>query len=114
MAFAKSSLLVEYRRLSSNRWYTFLIWITLGIIISYSIAFIFTILFACTPMGKNWDITIAGGKCINKGVIHLATAAANAATDLVMLVLPIPMLLHLQLPNIQKVGLLCIFIIGLV
>ena len=88
------------------------IWITIGIIIAYSLAIVFALVFACTPMEKNWDITITEGRCIDKGVLYIATAATNVATDFILLLLPVPVILELKVPAVQKVGLLFMFAIG--
>lgn len=42
----------------------------------------------------------------------MATAVLNMATDILLLVLPIPMVVKLQMPRVQKAGLICIFGVG--
>ena len=84
----------------------------MGITISYTIAFIFAIIFACNPIDKNWDVTITEGSCINKGALYLGHAAINAATDLITLLLPIPVIIKLPLPTTQKVGVVLMFVVG--
>lgn len=112
MACAKFSLLLFYQRLSKMAWLKWSCWAVAGVIVSYSIALMLALIFACTPMEKNWDITVQEGTCINKGAIYIATAALNVFTDVVMLVLPIPMIAKLQLPKVQKAGLICMFGVG--
>ena len=58
------------------------------------------------------DITITTGHCVNKGALYLATAGLNAATDVTLLVLPIPMIAKLHVPLVQKLGLVAMFSIG--
>ncbi|XPS91107.1 hypothetical protein M3J09_000530 [Ascochyta lentis] len=60
--------------------------------------------WVCQPIEKYWDFSIATGKCINLNQYFLATAAINAATDLVLLVLPVFILHKLQLPLRRKIG----------
>ena len=112
MAFAKIALMLSFKRLSEERWFQLSIWTTLVVVVAYSIAIILALIFACSPIQKSWDITITSGTCINKGALYLALASFNAATDLVMLVLPIPMVLTLRIPRRQKVVLTCMFTIG--
>lgn len=89
-----------------------MIWITFATIVMYSLAAIFALVFACTPMQKNWDITVKEGQCIDKGAIYVATASVNAATNLVLLVLPIPIVLKMKFPKLEKFALVCAFVIG--
>ncbi|KXT08850.1 hypothetical protein AC579_1482, partial [Pseudocercospora musae] len=112
MALAKFSLLVFYRRLSMDTWFRWAVYGTMVFVIGYSIALFFGLLFACTPLQMNWDITITDGHCANKGVMYLSTAGLNAATDVILLVMPIPMVSKLQVPARQKIGLLAMFAIG--
>ncbi|CAK3852960.1 integral membrane [Lecanosticta acicola] len=112
MALAKFSLLLFYRKLSMDRWFKYSVYGVMAFVISYSIALAFSLIFACTPLERNWDITITAGSCVNKGRIYLATAGLNAATDVILLILPTPMIWQLSVPLVQKIGLACIFGIG--
>ena len=112
MMFAKIALCLFYRRLSDARWFQISIWATITATVLYSVAFILAIIFACTPLEKNWNITITNGECVNKGALYLGHTAVNAATDLVTLVLPIPVILQLKLPSLQKVGVALMFVVG--
>ncbi|KAI5367842.1 hypothetical protein Slin15195_G029750 [Septoria linicola] len=112
MALAKFSLLLFYRRLSPEAWFKWMLWTTVIFVIGYSAALFFALIFACTPLQVNWDITITSGTCANKGGMYLATAGLNAATDVLLLVIPIPMVLKLHVPLSQKIGLVAMFSVG--
>jgi hypothetical protein len=112
MMFAKIALCLFYRRLSESRWFQISIWVTMGFTVAYSIAFVLAFIFSCDPIDKSWDITITEGHCINKGVLYLAHTSLNAATDLATLVLPIPVVVRLTLPALQKFGALLMFVVG--
>ena len=111
-AFAKVPILLFYRRLSDNLWYSVAVWLTLGTIILFSVATIFALVFACTPMERNWDITINQGQCLNRGAVYVAIASANTATNLALLLLPVPVIMSMTSPTPQKFGLLFVFGIG--
>ena len=81
------------------------------IIAGYSIGIFFALIFACDNIAMNWDVT-ATGQCINRPGLYIATAVANIASDIVLFVLPIPMVRGLQIPLKQKIGLSFIFAIG--
>ena len=114
MAFAKASLLHSYRRLSKSRWLDLAFLITNTVIAAYSIAFVVILVCACIPGASKWAITATEQQGIAKGVVYVAVAAADVVTSLVLLILPVPAIWRLQLPKTQKLGLACMFFIGVV
>lgn len=82
------------------------------LVVGYNIALVFPLIFTCTPMIKNFDVFVTRGSCLNRTPLYMATAVLNMATDIILLVLPIPMIVKLQMPRIQKAGLICIFGVG--
>lgn len=111
-ALAKCSLLLFYHRMSRLRWFMVLSTVTMFFVIGYTVSVILALIFACKPIAKAWDATITGGSCINRGGLYLTIAITNIITDLILLILPIPLVWRLQMPRIQKLGLIVIFIIG--
>ena len=112
MMFAKIALCLFYRRSSEARWFQISISATMGFTIGYSIALILAFIFSCDPIEKSWNITITEGHCLNKGILYLVHTSLNAATDLATLLLPIPVIVQLTLPAMQKVGAVLMFVIG--
>jgi hypothetical protein len=82
------------------------------IIIGYSFSTIFALIFPCKPIAKAWDVTITEGSCINRGAVYIMQAVTNIVTDIVLLLLPIPIVWKLQMPVVQKIGLVLIFVVG--
>jgi hypothetical protein len=111
-SFAKIALLVFYLRLSPQRWFRYSVFATLGIIVAYTTGIFFSLIFACDPIERSFDITITTGSCINSAALYIATAAANITSDVILFVLPIPMVVKLQVPLKQKIGLMFIFGVG--
>lgn len=111
-SFAKISLLVFYLQLSPQRWFRLSCWATLGLIIGYSVGIFFSLLFACSPIAMSWDVGITEGSCINRPTLYIATAVANILSDIILFILPIPMVIKLQIPLMQKIGLGFIFTVG--
>ena len=112
LALAKFSLLLFYGRLTPLRWFKVAVYFLMFVVLGYSFAIIFALIFPCHPIAKNWDVKITTGMCINRASIYTATAAVNIATDVTMLTLPIPVLAKLQMPLIQKIGVAFIFAVG--
>lgn len=109
--FAKLSLLLFYRRLAPFTWFRAAIYVVMFVVVAYTLGIMFSLIFPCKPIASNWDVTIEG-ECINKTGIYIATAVINIATDLALLVLPIPVLVRLQIPRLEKVALIAMFGVG--
>ncbi|KAK0663734.1 hypothetical protein DIS24_g1139 [Lasiodiplodia hormozganensis] len=109
--FAKLSLLLFYRRLAPFTWFRAAIYVVMFVVVAYTLGIMFSLIFPCKPVASNWDVTIEG-ECINKAGIYIATAVINIATDLALLVLPIPVLVRLQIPRLEKVALIAMFGVG--
>lgn len=114
MFFAKTSLfLLYYRVFAPNK--------VVRYIITVGIAFCFAVYLAslaiavnyCAPHpGKAWDLLVLNS-CSRFGHYNLISGVANLALDIFMIGLPIPVILRLQLPFKKKLGVLAIFMTGL-
>ncbi|KAG7418086.1 Satratoxin biosynthesis SC1 cluster protein 4 [Fusarium oxysporum f. sp. rapae] len=109
---AKMALLLVYRRLAPQKWFHFTIWATSVVVIGSSIAITFTTIFPCKPVRAGWDITITDKKCIDRPAVYQATAIMGAITDAMVLAVPIPVVIPLQISRRQKIGLICFFGVG--
>ncbi|KAG7128544.1 Satratoxin biosynthesis SC1 cluster protein 4 like [Verticillium longisporum] len=69
----------------------------------------------CAPVSAAYDIRIlpADKKCIDINAFYLANAAVNIFTDILTYTLPIPLVVKLQIPRQQKIGLAVILGLGL-
>jgi hypothetical protein len=112
LGFAKISILLLYHRLSKLRWFKICTYIVMAIVGSYSLGIVIALIFPCQPIAMNWDLSITDGKCIDKAGIYLATAAVNVITDFIILALPIPVVLSLQMRRIQKLAVIGLFMVG--
>lgn len=110
--FAKLSLLLFYIQISPQRWFQWAIRIMIIIIAGYSIGIFFSYIFACDPIQKAWDATITTGSCINLPALYIVTAVLGVATDFVIALIPLPVVLRLQLSKKHKAGLVLLFTIG--
>ncbi|KAM5357849.1 hypothetical protein ACJZ2D_015859 [Fusarium nematophilum] len=111
-SLSKVALLIFYLHLSPQRWFKLATWATIVLITGYTVGIVFPVIFACNPIAMSWDVRITDGTCINRPRLYIATAVANIASDLVLFILPIRMVSQLQIPRLQKIGLLGIFCIG--
>jgi hypothetical protein len=112
-AAAKVSLALFYRRLNPNKIFQAFVWFTLFVTSGAYISIFFSLLFACKPIAASWNpLLLATAVCINRGGIYIAQAVIGIVTDVLLLALPIPTVLKLQMPNKQKIGLVGIFGVG--
>lgn len=84
----------------------------MAIVILYSLAGSFVVLYGCRPIAKTWDPTITYGSCMDYFPLAVLYATANVFTDLALLVMPLFLFRKIQLPRRQKVGLVFIFMTG--
>jgi HAMP domain-containing protein len=110
---SKLTLCFFYFRLSPSRWYQYSVYFT-GIICTISLVGIwFSVIFACKPIAAGWDVRLSvDADCINRPPIYITQAAFGSVTDLMLLLLPIPTVVGLQMSTRQKFGLLGLFAIG--
>ncbi|KAK8069789.1 hypothetical protein PG994_006405 [Apiospora phragmitis] len=114
LGFIKISVLALYARLG-DRTLTRLAYIMLGVVGCQAGGNVLAAIFQCNPIRAAYDITIPAGekKCINVNAFYLANAAVNIFTDLLTYTLPIKLVVRLQVPRRQKIGLAVILCLGL-
>lgn len=71
-----------------------------------------TILLICKPISYNWDFKSQKGTCGNIVANSIAGAAVNVCTDLMILLLPMPIIWRLKIPTRSKLSLSFIFGLG--
>lgn len=94
-----SLLLFYYRLFGHMRLARRLIWPTCGLVIASCMAFDFSMLFGCTPIKHFWDQwdNQHQGHCISIHAIFWAGAIIDIATDLWIMVIPVPFIMQLKL-----------------
>ncbi|KAI4671176.1 uncharacterized protein J4E88_009209 [Alternaria novae-zelandiae] len=70
------------------------------------------LIISCKPFAKNIDVTITEGQCLNKAALYIATGVLNIITDIMVIILPIPMVLRLQMSRERKIMVIGIFSVG--
>ena len=108
----KLSLCFFYLRFSISRSFHIVIYTVMGISTIYSLLAGFGFVWVCTPKEKYWDYSITGGSCVNVNAFFLSNACINAATDLVLLILPLFIIKDLSLPARWKAGVAVLLMTG--
>lgn len=110
--FIKLSLLAFYLRLAPNNpVFRTAVYVMIFVAASFGIGSIMSAALQCIPISMLWDTTVEGS-CININTFYFANSALNIITDMIIYILPIPILWKLQLPVIQRVGLCAVLGLG--
>lgn len=114
----KMSILAFYLRVFVDYRFRQLVFVTMGVLVAFTIAYLFPLIFQCSPISHAWNgwQKETKGTCINQQVGIWVHAALNIFFDLVVLVLPIPILCNLQFTySIRaKLQILGMFSVGIV
>lgn len=111
--FAKMTLLFFYLNLSPQQWFRWSVYFTMFFIVGSQLGLFFASVFQCDPIAKGWNPTLEGA-CIDMKAVYKGTAITGVISDVFVIIIPIPMVVNLQLPRQQKVGLIVMFTIGVV
>ena len=112
MPAVKTSLLLFYVRLFPDRRMRMVAYITAAIQWSFCIASTIVDIDTCTPLKYFWDKAIPGGHCINTHVFYIVGSTMQLVTDVVVLLIPLPVVWSLQIGVPRKIGLSVIFLLG--
>ncbi|KAJ6078796.1 hypothetical protein N7467_008549 [Penicillium canescens] len=111
----KASLGLSYLRLisgTSKITYRIVIWIVIAVCTLGHIAGALVLIFNCTPVRRAWNSHIEG-TCLPVGATFYGLAIFTIICDVLIIVLPIPLLLSLNIKTAQKAGVVCLFLLGL-
>ncbi|RVX74672.1 hypothetical protein B0A52_01799 [Exophiala mesophila] len=108
----KDSLLLQYLRFSIDVGYRRACWALAGIITAYGVSALLVGIFSCSPIPAAWNSSISNARCIDLLAFWLFNASFNSATDIIICVLPIPVLKALSLSRKQTIVLILLFLLG--
>ena len=107
------SFLTLFRRVfgTHNTAFKIALYFVMAYSVCWFISIFFVAIFQCVPPDHAWNLQ-PGGKCLNLHAALLGTAAANTLGDIMILILPMPMLVKLNMPKKQKFGVVGVFAVG--
>ena len=112
-SWVRISFLDLLRRIFRTPVFVKLCWVVMGLAIAYMVGCFITFFAICRPFAYNWDPNIQG-TCGNMYLSFLLSAIFNLVLDWTIIMLPLPVLWHLQMKTQKKVALTFVFTIGLV
>lgn len=100
------------RIFGSNKPFRYATWAVLFFVAGYLSCNIITLLFGCTPITKYWKHD-EPGHCINLVQADYAYGSMNVVSDVLLFLLPLPMVWQLRLSRGDKLGLVLVFMSGI-
>ncbi|KAI1335083.1 hypothetical protein F5Y15DRAFT_399511 [Xylariaceae sp. FL0016] len=112
LSLCKGSILMLYCRIFRTATFQWLCYVTGAIIVCWSLSTILSALLICQPVSDLWA-TVPKGHCGDHILSYTITGSINIVTDVVVLVLPLPYLLRLNMALYKKLVLTGTFAVGL-
>ncbi|KAI0024940.1 hypothetical protein F4780DRAFT_484212 [Xylariomycetidae sp. FL0641] len=113
ITLAKLSILVLYLRLAPHAWFRWTCYGCMAVIASYSVVAALVESLACQPLAGIVNESLKGAHCYDSYPAYIALSSLNAAMDVVILLLPVPLILRMQLPTRQKASIILLFATGI-
>ena len=112
LALTKISVLVLYLRLFPYKTFRYAAFATIGMIALSTTIIFFVTVFSCHPVAFFWNKDIRGGTCINVNTLAYANSAMSIIQDLLIVALPLPVLVKLNMGTKKKIGVGFMFAVG--
>jgi hypothetical protein len=112
----KIAILLLYVQLFGvRRPFRYLCFAMMGIVALYCVIFFFIEAFNCNPVEKVWHTLTYKGEfsCFDNSMVEFVIGGFNIATDVIILVMPVPIILNLHMDPRRKLGLLVVFSTGI-
>jgi hypothetical protein len=115
MVLTKFSALTLYARIFRPHSFLLVTYILMGFLVIVGLWTTLSGFFFCIPVHAFWSPSaeIRRTKCLPATPVWFTNAAIQTSTDLVILILPLPLLWKLQLPKREKWGILIVFSLGI-
>ncbi|OCK73983.1 hypothetical protein K432DRAFT_339537 [Lepidopterella palustris CBS 459.81] len=110
MGLFKPSVLTQYLRFFQvNRVFRWSCFVLIAVVILHTLTITFVSAFICSPVAYFWDRLIPNGKCLNMTVFWLTASGIHTGTDIVIFMLPFPIIWKLHISRKQRLQLMLVF-----
>lgn len=116
MMFIKLSIGAFLLRLAIQKRYRYTIYISMAVILVWSLVLWFWDMFQCSPVKAQWDYTLPNYTCVSaQAVVNAAYALSvmTIVTDWLYALLPIPMIWKLKMTTQAKATVVVILGLGI-
>ncbi|KAF2639294.1 hypothetical protein P280DRAFT_519485 [Massarina eburnea CBS 473.64] len=108
----KLSIVIQYLRIFPNARFRLVCFVAIGVISVWGAWAIFGNIYICLPVSFFWDKKVLGGHCLDQKMVFFTNATMNIIQDVLILIMPIPVLRSLSIPAKQKRVLISVFLCG--
>jgi hypothetical protein len=113
-SMVKLSILDLYVRIFPSRTFRYICYTLMSIVSLYWLSTFVRMFLMCRPFAALWDLTLAAeAECIDLPAAYLSVSIINLVLDFALVLLPMPILWHLQLETRKKIMLIGIFGLGI-
>ncbi|KAF3914355.1 hypothetical protein AA313_de0208997 [Arthrobotrys entomopaga] len=115
LGIIKLSILSFYHQISAAKAYRIVIYVSMGIVVVYTIIMMFINAWECPKISDAWSAEIllqGSGSCRDLHPLYFVQASFNIFSDIFILLLPIPVLMRLQMRQNKRIALIGIFSVG--
>ncbi|KAI0179891.1 hypothetical protein GGR52DRAFT_568658 [Hypoxylon sp. FL1284] len=115
VSFTKLSILLFYRRIfqRGTKWFHIRLGIALFLAISYPLCIWFIMAFVCKPPSQFWTQFLGTtAECVDINTAFMVLTVVNMINDIVVLMVPIPEILQLQMSGKKKLAVCGVMLLG--
>jgi len=113
LGLIKVSALFLYYELFPSDNFRVLIFCVMGFVGTMTTAFVFVLIFQCTPVQEYWVMAMSPTRhCIDAGRLSTMTSALSFGTDIFILVMPIKYLIALRISTREELQLIVLMSLG--
>lgn len=99
-ALPKIAILISYLRIFPDKGFRVAVYTIMFITLGYMVAICLVLFFHCNPVAKNWN-PLLPGHCILLAP-YFWNGVLNIITDLMVLLVPVPVLVRWKVPTRRK------------
>lgn len=116
LCFTKASALFFLQRVfvsnsNGKTWFRWAVWAAHAINVSWLVGIVFATVFMCDPIAKGWNPALPG-TCGDTKALWVGSAIPSVVIDLIILLLPMPMIWGLQMNQVKKIAITIVFFLG--
>ena len=110
----KLAILILYLRTFATRLLRRAVWIVGAIVITNGVGIFVSVCTYCTPIAHFWDPRGVPGHCVNEVIATTMYSLTLMVTDLIIYVMPMPIIWKLKMTTRRKIETILVFMVGLV
>lgn len=109
----RAAIILLYIDHSFGQTFPLLYWTALAVNVAFGASTIIANCLICRPIPYRWSPDIVNGTCGDQKALDLYTAILNLVHDVVLVILPIPILWSVRVASTKRLVTICMFGIGI-